>query len=160
MDLLYDADLRETPIDGDLLSSMHILFGPKFSVTATAEHFDSEHQHFSNTLLYLVLSSPDVISLNHGDKAKEILDKHSPKGDGFGVLQDLMLLFHPGLRDNFALGFAQHTASAPYYTISGNHTVLDSLTNYNTNCTRWLELLYLYPDHSIFQPVDIALHYL
>ena len=159
VDLLYDADLRETPIDGDLLSSLHILFGPKFSIAATAEHFDSEHQRFSNTL-YAVLSSPDVLPLNHGDKAKDILDKHSPKGDGFGVLQDLMLLFHPGLRDNFAPGFAQHTASAPQYTISGNQTVLDALTKYNTNYTRWLELLYLYPEHSTFRPVDIPLHYL
>ena len=125
VDLLYDADLCETPIDGDLLSSLHILFGPKFSIAATAEHFDSEHQRFSNTL-YAVLSSPDVLPLNHGDKAKDILDKHSPKGDGFGVLQDLMLLFHPGLRDNFAPGFAQHTASAPQYTISGNQMVLDA----------------------------------
>ena len=92
VDLLYDADLRETSIDGDLLSSMHILFGPKFSITATAEHFDSEHQRFSNTL-YSVLSSPDVLPLNHGDKAKDILDKNSPKGDGFGVLQDLCFFF-------------------------------------------------------------------
>ena len=56
VDLLYDADLRETPIDGDLLSSMHILFGHKFFITANAEHYESEYQCFSNTL-YLVQSS-------------------------------------------------------------------------------------------------------
>ena len=34
--------------------------------------------------------SPDaVLPLSHGDKAKDVLDKHSPNVDGFGVLQDL-----------------------------------------------------------------------
>ena len=160
MDLLHDADLGETPTNGGLVASLHILFGPHFSISATSAYFEGEHHRFGNTL-YSVLSSSDVLPLRYGDKAKDLLDKHSPTGDDFGVvLQDLLLFFHPGLRDNFAPGFAQHLPSAPQYTILGNQTNLDALTKYNTLYTRWLELLYLYPEHSTFRPVDLPLHYI
>ena len=96
MDLLYDADLGATPVNGDLLASMHILFGLHFSISATSASFEGEHRRSGNTH-YSVLSSSDVLPLNYEDKAKDRLDKHSPTGDGFGLLQDLLLLLHPGL---------------------------------------------------------------
>ena len=41
-----------------------------------------------------------------------------------------------------------------------NQTTLDALTKYNTLSARWLELQYLYPEHSTFRPVDLPLHYI
>ena len=36
MDMVYDADLRDSPIDAELLEGMSIKFGPKLGITATS----------------------------------------------------------------------------------------------------------------------------
>ena len=125
IDMVYDADLRDSPIDGELLEGMYIKFGPKLGITATSQYFQGEYHRFSN-ILYSALNHGDILPLHQGDQAKDILEKCSPTRDGFVVLQDFLLLFHPSsLRDNQAPSFPDHTAKAPQYTLTGNQTTMD-----------------------------------
>ena len=39
IDMVNDADLQDSPIDGELLEGMHIKFGPKLGIIATSQYF-------------------------------------------------------------------------------------------------------------------------
>ena len=142
--MINDADLRDSPIDGELLEGMRINFGPKLGITATTQYFQGEHGRFSN-IIYSALNHGTILPLHQGDQAKYILEKYSPTADGFGVLQDFLLLFHPCLRGSHTPCFPEHTVKAAHYTLTGNQTtMLDGLTRYNTQYNRWLALLHCF----------------
>ena len=135
-----------------------IIFGPKFTMLATMTYFQHEHDRLSN-LLFAIFNN-GRLPLATSKRVRDIVNKNSPDGDGMGVLQDLLLLFHPGLKDNTALSFAEHKLAAPMFGIDPHEDMLAALLRYHTEYTHWLDLLKLYPEHAMFWDVDIPLQFI
>ncbi len=158
VDLDYDADLRNTPVDGDTMFRDRITFGPKYTMMATTLYFQHEHNRLSNLLC--AIFNNGLLPLSTSKRVRDIVNKNAPDGDGMGVLQDLLLLFHPGMKDNTALTFVEHKLAAPKFNLEPPEDMLAALPRYHTEYTHWLDLLHLYPEHAVFWDVDIPLQFI
>ncbi len=114
VDLDYDCDFRATPVDGERMFCDGLVFGPKYTVMATANYFQHEHDRLSN-LLFAIFNN-GLLPIGSSKRICDIVNKNAPDGDGMGVLQDLMLMFHPGIKDNSAILFAEHKLAAPKFS--------------------------------------------
>ncbi len=124
---------------------------------AKMTYFQRKHDCLSS-LLFAMFNNGLLPLSTH---VQGIVNKNAPDGDGMGVLNNLLWLFHPALKDNTALTFAGHKQAAAKFTLEPlKDIMLAALLCYHMEYTHWLDLLRLYPEHAMFRDVNISLQFI